>query len=386
MYKIFFVDDEIIIREGFRTCIQWEETPYTLVGEAPDGEIAIEKIQELKPDIIITDIKMPFLDGIELSRIVKKIMPWVHIIILSGHDEFTYAKEAISIGIDEYILKPFSANDVIEALRKVAIKIEEEKNQAFDVANLRQQIKSQENIIKENLLSSSLHNEKMENTSTEDLAILQNESMLDNLKYILNSDIDTVIEQYATLLGNNPLQLSIVGSYLLVDIIVASTKIIEELGGEVKNVYPCMTSHEYVANAITSVDTFVKELRTLLKAVISFRDSFSTSRYSDIILKAKKYIEMHYANNTISLKTVASHVHMSPNHFSSIFSQESNMSFIEYVTSVRIEHAKQKLIATQLRASDIAYAVGFSDPHYFSATFKKNTGFTPSEYREKENN
>ncbi len=383
MYKIFFVDDEIIIREGFRSSINWSETAYTLVGEAPDGEVAIEKIQEIKPDIVITDIKMPFLDGIELSRIIKKIMPWIHIIILSGHDEFNFAKEAISIGVDEYILKPFAPKDVLGALDKIAKKIEEEKSQAFDVANLRQQLKSQENLIKDSLLSSSSQGMNVsQNFLSEELAVLQDDSILENLQYTLYSEIDTITEQYAKLLGDNPLQLSIVGSYLLVDVIVASTKIIEELGGRVEEVYPNMTSHEFVVNAILSVDIFIKELNSLLKEVIYFRDSFSDSRYAEIMLKAKKYIAEHYADRDISLRSAASYVNMSPNHFSSIFSQECSQSFIEYVTTMRIEHAKQKLSSTQLRSSDIAYAVGFSDPHYFSSTFKKITGISPSEYRE----
>jgi two-component system response regulator YesN len=109
MYKVFIVDDEIIVREGIRNKIQWEKTPFNFLGEASDGEIALSMIQELKPDILITDIKMPFMDGLELSMIVKNIQPWIRIIILSGHDEFNYAKEAIKIGVDDYILKPFSS-------------------------------------------------------------------------------------------------------------------------------------------------------------------------------------------------------------------------------------------------------------------------------------
>ena len=101
MYKVFLVDDEIVVRESIRSNIKWENTQFIFSGEAPDGEMALPLIEEIKPDIVITDVKMPFMDGLELSRIVKKNMPWIKVIILSGHDEFEYAKEAIHIGVTD---------------------------------------------------------------------------------------------------------------------------------------------------------------------------------------------------------------------------------------------------------------------------------------------
>ena len=90
--KVFLVDDEIVIREGIRESFPWDETPYDLVGEAPDGEMAIPMIRDTNPDIVITDIKMPFMDGLELCRVLRTQMPWIGIIVLSGYDEFEYAR------------------------------------------------------------------------------------------------------------------------------------------------------------------------------------------------------------------------------------------------------------------------------------------------------
>ena len=104
MYSVFLVDDEPIVLEGIRTKIDWDNSGFSFAGEATDGEIALSMIHELKPDILITDIKMPFMDGLQLAAAVKKIQPWIKIIILSGHDEFDYAKKAISIGIEDYLL------------------------------------------------------------------------------------------------------------------------------------------------------------------------------------------------------------------------------------------------------------------------------------------
>ena len=104
--KVFLVEDEIVIRDGIRKSINWEKEGYDFAGEASDGELAYPKILKAKPDILITDIKMPFMDGLELSRLVRKELPDIKILILSGYDEFEYAKTAIKIGVTEYLLKP----------------------------------------------------------------------------------------------------------------------------------------------------------------------------------------------------------------------------------------------------------------------------------------
>lgn len=133
MYSVFLVDDEPILLEGIRSKIDWESIGLNFAGEATDGEIALSMMQEIKPDILITDVKMPFMDGLELSSAIKKIQPWIKIIILSGHDEFDYAKKAISIGVEDYLLKPFTANEVIESLKKVSLQIDRERAQLSDI-------------------------------------------------------------------------------------------------------------------------------------------------------------------------------------------------------------------------------------------------------------
>ncbi len=95
--KIFLVEDEIIIRQGIKKNINWQQEGFDFVGEASDGELAYPLIQNTKPDILITDIKMPFMDGLELSRLVKKELPDIKILVLSGYNEFEYAQEAINL-------------------------------------------------------------------------------------------------------------------------------------------------------------------------------------------------------------------------------------------------------------------------------------------------
>ena len=129
MLKVFLVEDEVVMRKGIKNNIPWEKEGFVFVGEASDGELAYPLIKKTKPDILITDIKMPFMDGLELSSIVKKEMPNTKIIILSGYGEFDYAKQAISIGVTDYLLKPISSAKLLESIKEVAAVIEKEQEQ-----------------------------------------------------------------------------------------------------------------------------------------------------------------------------------------------------------------------------------------------------------------
>lgn len=120
LITVFLVEDEIVIREGIRNTVPWSEEGFDFVGEASDGEIAYPMIQKLKPDILITDIRMPFMDGLELARLVKKDLPHTQIIILSGYDDFHYAQEAIKTGVSEYLLKPVTEAQLMQTVHKVA--------------------------------------------------------------------------------------------------------------------------------------------------------------------------------------------------------------------------------------------------------------------------
>ena len=259
MVTLFLCEDEIAMREGIKNRIDWASEGIDFVGEAGDGEMAIPAIMEKKPDILITDIKMPFVDGLMLSEIVKKNLPDTKIMILSGYDEFEYAQRAVSLGVTEYLLKPISPKKLIESIKKVRDKVIEEKDQKEKVKKL------------------------LEGAEKGD-------------------------------------------------------------GSAVKK----------------------KEERRF---------------HSRSLSAAVKYIDASFADEDISLNKVADHVGVSPNHLSSTFSKEIGTTFIEYLTKCRIDKAKELLGTTDLRSSEVAYEVGYKDPHYFSAAFKKACGMTPKEYR-----
>jgi two-component system, response regulator YesN len=150
--KVMLVDDEILVRETIQECIQWEKEGFLFVGDAPDGEIALQLIEQLQPDIVITDIMMPFMDGLELSGIVRKRMPHVKIVILSGHGEFEYARTALHLGVEEYCLKPVSAASILQLLHRVGSKIDAERLQQEQARMLLQSETEKKTMTKEKLL------------------------------------------------------------------------------------------------------------------------------------------------------------------------------------------------------------------------------------------
>ena len=135
MVKLFLAEDEIAMREGIRRNIHWEEEGIEFCGEAGDGELAWPLIREKRPDIVITDIKMPFMDGLQLTALIKKELPDTRVIILSGYGEFEYAQEAVRLGVTEYLLKPITPRQLREVIRRLAEEVESEKRNSASSTN-----------------------------------------------------------------------------------------------------------------------------------------------------------------------------------------------------------------------------------------------------------
>src|SRR5512136_2310378 len=152
LHKVFLVEDEVVAREGIRDNVDWRLNGFEFCGEAPDGEIALPLLETAEPDVLITNIKMPFMDGLQLCKIVRERMPWVKIIILSGHDEFEYARQAIKLGVTEYLLKPVTVQDLHNVLQKIAAQLEQERKDQEHLQKLRDQIEENRAALRERFL------------------------------------------------------------------------------------------------------------------------------------------------------------------------------------------------------------------------------------------
>ena len=151
-YRVFLVEDEIVTREGIRDNVDWNAFGFEFCGDAPDGEMALPSLQLVKPHLLITDIRMPFMDGLQLSQIVRDRLPGTRIVILSGHDEFEYAQRAITLGVSEYLLKPVSVQDLHQVLEKVASELDAEQAEQAALQKLRDQVEENRAILRERFL------------------------------------------------------------------------------------------------------------------------------------------------------------------------------------------------------------------------------------------
>ncbi len=416
MMRVFLVDDEIVIREGIRTSFPWEETEYTLVGEAPDGEMALPMIRDTRPDILITDIRMPFMDGVELSRIVRSQMPWIGIIILSGYDEFEYARTGLQLGVKEYILKPVTSEELKQALDRVSEIMRREQAERERGAGLRPGGMTNQAFLREKLLG-ALYSE---DTSEQDARGI--------VEQLRGMGINIAAPRYAVIdAAYEPVQESYAG---LLDLVESSSGIV--------HASPCRTGGRYLVLGDNEQDTeerayaFAASMLTELErggasdirisigeivdAPERILDSLKRARHIRHVLtdrdrrgpvivgvrefnegsgergaavtaaRARLYLSEHFMESSLMLQDVAGAVGMSNSRFSTVFAQECGSTFTEYLTWLRLEKAKALLRETDQHTYRIAEQVGYNDSHYFSYLFKKNTGMTPGEYRQQNQN
>ncbi len=536
MVKLFLVEDEKIMRDGIRKHIDWKGEDIEFVGEASDGELAYPQILKTRPDIIVTDIKMPFMDGLELSKLVKKELPESKIIILSGYDEFKYAQEAVSIGVEEYILKPISPARLLETIKSVQKKIEESRKNESALEEWSREEILERNALEQQKLFRALVSGQMSMTElveagrklemdlmasfyeisifnftlpgetgdaysekqnafgsqvldeideidgcflfdrgTEGFAILtlgETEEMvrkkddeaiqriieaaesieegnyfvgvgtpvnrLSSLgnsyddanrafsyryfrepnqvvyasrlvntggsnvdvdvsmvasnekskgvyeKFLRSGSADEVhhfIHEIFSSFGEKNINSMLFLNYITMDLYFATISFIQDLGYKASDV---SEEFEDINSAIKTIGNYKDAeayLERGLEGAIALRDSNSVKKYSVILKKVMAYIDENFDKDDISLNTVASIANISPNHFSTIFSSEVGVTFIEYLIGKRMERARELLMTTNMRSSEIAYKVGYKDPHYFSYMFKKTQGMTTREYR-----
>ena len=295
MVKVFLVEDESIIRRGIRDNIAWESHGFEFVGEAGDGEYAYPLLLNTKPDILITDIKMPFMDGLELSRLVKKSLPKTRIIILSGYNEFEYAKEAIKIGISDYLLKPVTSVSLLDTLKHVADEIREEQEKS--------------RLLERYFASYEKYTEFLDNTN---YTGVDRKLILDFLKLGAMEECDPFVEEYFAAIGENNYQSLLLRQYLTMDIFYCIQEFLKGLGEGNVTISPEVTDIKRIPKVIVSVDTTKMYLKEQFQAAIEARNSVSNDRYGSVIQSAKEYIEKNFSNGELSLNRIAAHIGVSP--------------------------------------------------------------------------
>ena len=409
--KVFLADDEIVVREGIRESFPWDETPYTLVGEAPDGEMALPIIRDTNPDIVITDIRMPFMDGIELCRILRAQMPWIGIIVLSGYDEFEYARQCIRLGVREYLVKPINAENLREALDKVSEQLKEERKTIEHAASLRARLGSDEQLVKEKLIASLYSEEAAAEDSHSVLKHLHSMgcNVIAPFYAVVDAAFDPVGKGQEAAFnlsessgGVMHASSSRTGAALLVlgdnagDAEERAYAFATSLVRELERI-GCGKIRVGIGDIVDAPEDILKSFKTARHIrhilvertdekpmILGTREMGEVSDdpgTSKVISDAKLYMSEHFTDPNLMLQDVAKSVNMSNSRFSTVFSQQNGQTFTEYLISLRLGKAKEMLRTTGVKSTHIARECGYNDSHYFSYIFKKNVGITPSEYR-----
>lgn len=354
MYNLLVVEDEINVQRGICFIIKNYLPEWNIVDAVVDGESALTILKKEQIDLILTDIRIPGIDGLELIELVHDMYPSTLVAIISGYADFSYAQIALQNQVVDYLLKPTSPQSIVGVAQK-AQKIINERNDLLKTANKNIRL----DLIKyEKKLFSIL-----KNNSTSDLRknlhdffnIFQSNESFSKSKLLAlkNNLIVLLIDLCRDIKTNNY-------------IIISENKLWEHI--------------ELLSN-INDASEFINWQKHFIKYLKIEKNSFEKDNKSHIIFEAVNYINDNYSNE-ISLSTVAQHLFLSESYLSHIFKREMGSSFVEYLTHVRIEHAKDLLINNPHdKIYLIARSVGFSNERYFTTLFKKIVGITPADYR-----
>jgi two-component system response regulator YesN len=529
MYKMIIVDDEDEVREGVERLTNWERCGFELVGDFSNGRDALEAVERLRPDVVITDINMPYMDGMELAAQLNALYRELKVVILTGYEDFDYAKQAIKLKVKDYLLKPINLQEFTDFLLKMKRELDEEQSRMEDMSALQQRLNESFPLLRERFLEKlvtvpmtehdivqKLHyfHQSLEGPAylamlldLEDADALSGTAAYGDrelLRFALLNIAQEIIQKEhggivfqtnhdksVALLGGSEEAIAVeaqklaahvgeaVRKYLKLDVSIGIGSIYrsrrelrvsyqeacsaldyrfllgtgsiisiqdvefgeristsayyefeKKLMAAVKTAKAAQASdilgdwfselkqsgatpsscygylHRILAAfinmiaqtgfddskllgddpfaaipALKSVDQMKGWLDETCRSVIAFLSEQRTYVNNTQLEDAISYINDNYGSPELSLQQVCQHVFLSLSYFSALFKQHTGDTFVEYLTRLRLEKAKQLLVGTQLKAYDIAERVGYADPQYFSVIFKRRIGMTPKEYR-----
>lgn len=387
MYKLILIDDDKVALRHLKSLFKWENFGFNLDGIFTDGQSAMDYIVQNQPDLVVTDIKMPLKDGLEIAEECFLKYPNVHFILISAYRDFSYAQKAIGYNVIDYITKPFNIPAFENALIKAFDKISSEHD---DASTFQSTV-----AIQQNVFSHILRN------LTKDSDIIRDElRKIDLSEDILSCNcaiVSVVFKDYHKFLESSwkygQERLSNALSLMLGTSRKAFSSFIF-LEEDTLSFICINSSSSLEFDTIISqlTEQFLSNIKSIFNLEIERMDIdyFSTVTeacrerlYANpVIEKAKLYISNNYGNN-LTLSEIASHVNMSPTYFSAFFKRQTNENFNDYLKRTRLQKALEFLKNTDIPIMSVCAMVGYKNTTHFYNLIKEETGMTPKEYREK---
>ncbi|MFD1175509.1 response regulator [Paenibacillus puldeungensis] len=392
-WKVLIADDEMIIREGIRESVDWDKLRLDVVAEAEDGEEALELAVHYAVHILLVDLNMPIMDGIELMKRVREALPDCKIIVITGHDEFTYAQKAIRFQVKDYILKPANPAQLEKVLCQVRDELDEEAVQQQHLLSASRQIARSYPLLRERFCQEWMEGNMTTAEIMEQLQFLKLPSECPHWLGVIRLPEPTA-SQMALKEDERQLYLFAVEN-IASELLSPYTKVIfRDLFG-----FIIVLLWNYEAEA--KFHQISSSVRTYLKIAVDihlaegngdmmhlpavYRKCKSAvlkeTAVSPLVRRAKQYMLEHFGESGLTLEAMAQDLQTSPVYLSRMIKQELGVSFNSYLTQIRIRRAAQLLNSTEMTIYDISEQVGYETQHYFSTAFKRNTGISPLQYR-----
>lgn len=375
--KLLFVDDEPVIVNGLAKLMDYSELGFKTVHCATSAKDALEILRSAMPDVIVSDVVMPGMTGLELLRALRKHQQATKVIFLSGYPNFSFAQEAIALGASDYLVKPVDAQLLAQRLKEAVESLKEEREK--DV------LSSKLNSIAQGEAIQSLQSFTKEQPHPFCLLILmrisdiESRSTLENnlLRFSVYAKVEGYCKSYTATTFIKDAHLLIV-MHGEVDLVQQASELVDKLRlliGESFSIEADFECSETLDNT-QLIPSSYQQLVSKMEA----RDVVVKHEQS-AIERIKAHMRLHYHEN-LTLEVLADMAAMNASYLSAYFRKQTGVGFKEYLTQLRIEAAQRLIIESDLRIYEIAERVGFSDPKYFSETFRRLTGETPQSYRD----
>lgn len=381
MIKIVLVDDETIVLKSLTKYISTQLPEYEIIGTFSNGADALEFLESNSADIIISDILMPQMDGLELAQNISERMPQCVMIILSGFSDFQYAQQAIRYNVFTYLLKPLDYRELDSVLSQAASTAIKRK------AAMRTHLFADNQTVQFfcdllfGVISSSPELRRRYDALSFPFPLDDTNGYLLRLRFDypaerVISNIAAIMQVLSNSLGSKDL-FYVRHAEREIFFIILRCGILSP--GSSEHISKTLEKDCHLSGNIDIYRNF-----SSLKEFVCNDNTFTLVDHNDssnaqLIRKAVSYIESHYSED-ITRESVATLLYLSPSHFSSLFKQETGCTFKEFLTNIRMQ-AAMELLSTQMSINEIAQQVGYLNRNRFIVNFKDFTSYTPTEYR-----